>query len=70
VRSSLVVVLEPFVDDLASVFEAIEPVRVQTLIAEPTVEAFDEGVVDGLSRTAEMKIDSVGVRPTGRERSK
>src|SRR5262249_47600244 len=33
VRSALVVVLEPFVDDLARVLESVEPVRVQTLIS-------------------------------------
>src|SRR5882724_5419290 len=45
------------------VLETVEPVGVQTLIAESAVEALDEGVVDRLSRTAEMKIDSVGVSP-------
>lgn len=62
-RSLFVVVRQPFADDLTSVLEAVEPVRVETLVSEPAVEALDEGVVDRLPGTAEEKLHAVGVRP-------
>ena len=59
----LVVVDEPLADDLASVLESVEPVRVETLVAQPSVEALNERVVDGLAWSTEVERDAVGVRP-------
>ena len=36
---------------------------VQTLVAQLPVEAFNEGIVDGLSRTNEIEAHGMGVRP-------
>ena len=48
--TSLVVLDHPPVGGLAKVFDAQEQVRIENLLAERPVEAFDVGVLVGLSR--------------------
>lgn len=45
----VVAVLPPVLDQLPRVAQADEPLPVQALVAEATIEAFDEGVLDLLS---------------------
>ena len=45
----LIVVLPPGLDGVPGITEAKEPMAVQTLVAESSVEALDEGVLDRLS---------------------
>ena len=46
VRSGLVEVRPPSLDPAPRVVQRQEPVRIQTFIAQPTIEAFEEGVVN------------------------
>lgn len=50
------VVLEsPALDDGSSVRHADEPMLIQTLVAQPAVEAFNVGIVDRLPNPAEFR---------------
>jgi hypothetical protein len=51
VRTNLVIVSTPSLAFLACLFEALEPVRVQALGSELTVEAFDERIVGRFARS-------------------
>ena len=55
VRSDLVVVSTPSLAFLARLVEAEEPAGVQALGAELAVQAFDEGIVGRLARSAEVE---------------
>src|SRR5215216_1938683 len=59
----LIVVPPKRIDLLLRVLERREPVHVQTLLSEPTVEGFDRGVVGRFAATTEVQDDAVGVRP-------
>jgi hypothetical protein len=48
-------VVTPRGDHFSRVFEAVKPVRVEAFVSEPVVEALDEGVVDGPTRSTEVK---------------
>jgi len=63
VRSGLVEVRPPRLDLAPGVVQRQEPVRVQAFVAQPAIEAFDEGVVGRLSRPAEVQRDAVDVGP-------
>jgi hypothetical protein len=58
VRSHFVVIPAPILKRLARVVKALEPLRVQTLVAKAAVERFDVGIVNGLSGTDEVHIDT------------
>lgn len=59
----LVEVRPPRLDLAPGVVQRQEPVRVQAFIAQPAIEAFDEGIVGGLSRPAEVQRNAVDVGP-------
>jgi len=54
----LVVVLDPVLNHCPRVIERREPVRIEALVAKPSVEGPDERVVDGLSGTTEVQLDA------------
>jgi hypothetical protein len=58
-----VTVLAPSFDLALGVVKGKEPVSVQTLIAKPSVEGFDQGIVGWFSRTAEVERDLMQVGP-------
>ena len=62
-RTQDVVVLPPFFDDLPSFRKTREEVRVQALVAEAPVEAFDETVVRQFAGADELQFDPVFMRP-------
>jgi hypothetical protein len=57
------VVLAPRFHDAAGVDDAQEPVLVEALVAQPTVEALAVGILDRLARIDEVQGDRVLVRP-------
>lgn len=61
-RSDLIEVRPPRLD-LAGVVQRQDPVHGEAFIAQPTVEAFHEGIVGRLSRSAEVQHDTVYVGP-------
>jgi hypothetical protein len=63
VRAALVVVLPPGLDLGPGVCQGQEPVRVQALIAKPSIERLHEGVVGRLARAAEVQRDGVLIGP-------
>ncbi|MNT85395.1 hypothetical protein D3C72_2255570 [compost metagenome] len=62
-RTSFVVVVPPFLDEIASVPQALELVVIEALVPKLPVEAFDEGVLDRLPRRNEPQADLVVVGP-------
>ena len=62
-RSDGVVVLLPISQDRAGVSERAEQCLVQQLIAEPAVEALNEGVLRGLARRDVVPFDLGLLRP-------
>src|SRR5574343_434880 len=64
VRPHLVVVGPPACDLVARLFQALEPVLVQALVAELAVEALDIGVLRGLAGLVEDVAHSLGLRPS------
>jgi hypothetical protein len=58
-----IVVHAPGLDDCARLGQAEKPVLIETLVAEPAIEAFDVGVLVRLARVDEMQPNTVGVRP-------
>src|SRR5665647_2332013 len=58
-----VVVSAPILQFCPGVVKGEEPVRVQTLRAETSVEGFDEGIVSRLARPAEVERDAIDVGP-------
>lgn len=61
--STFVVVGPPSFHLLHCVLQSQEPVFVQALDAEPTVERFNQGIIHWLSRAAEVELHAVGVSP-------
>lgn len=62
-RSNTIVIDPPGFDFCFCIPQISEPVFVQTLIPELSVEALDEGVLDGFPRADEMKCDSSLIGP-------
>ena len=62
-RSHIVVVLAPKFDLCAGVVKIQEPMLVQAFKADTSVEAFDEGIVSGFARSAEVHDDTVRIGP-------
>ena len=62
-RTHLVVVGSPGLDERLGVEKAREPVAVQALVAELPVEALDVRVLHRLARSNEVKLDLPLVRP-------
>ena len=62
-RSGLVEVRPPRLDLAPGVVQRQGPVRVQAFIAQPAIEAFNKGVVGGLSRPAKVQRDAVDIGP-------
>src|SRR3989304_115382 len=58
-----IVIDPPPLDDPPRVGQAEEPVLVQALVAQPAVEALDEGVLHGLARLDEAQRDPLLVGP-------
>lgn len=58
-RSVVVLIFTPAVDDATHLPWAVEPVLRQALISESTVEALDIGVLHGLTRLDEAQLDAV-----------
>src|SRR5215469_17475608 len=54
-RSLLVVILPPVFDFSARIAQTCEPVRVQTFISKPTIEALRVSVLDRLARLDELQ---------------
>ena len=62
-RPALVVVLTPSRDQDTSFGQRRKPMVIETLIPEASVEAFDEGVLGGLTRLDVVEVDAVVLRP-------
>lgn len=62
-RSTLVVVQPPASDQELGADQTSEPVDIEVLTANATVEALDEGVLDRLTRADELQMDVVVVHP-------
>lgn len=62
-RPILVVVSEPNLHLFGRVGKRQEPVLVQALGPEPSVEDLDEGVVGGLAGPREVQSDALGIGP-------
>jgi len=58
-----VAVLLPLRDDVASLGQRPEPMRVEALVAKATVEALGECVLRGLAGQNELDVDAVARRP-------
>src|SRR6266851_5502062 len=65
-RTDVIVVVPPGLDDLARLGESQEHVLVQALVAQPTVEAFDEHVLHRLASRAARRDRSCGLTPDAR----
>jgi hypothetical protein len=55
-RSFVVVVTTPVVDDPTSIGEICEPVLVQAAVAECAIETLDEGILRWLPRLDEVQL--------------
>ncbi len=62
-RSHLVIVNPPVLDDLLSFGDIAEPMFIQAFISELSVEAFDTPVLLGLSRLDKIEWNAVFIRP-------
>ena len=60
----MIVILPPSLEDTLRFDHRREHVRVQALVAQPPVETFDEGMVDGLAGANELEADVVRVAAT------
>ncbi len=58
-----VVILAPQGDDLPGLGQGLEPVLVEAFVPEPAVEAFDIGVLGGLSRLDQDVLDASCLQP-------
>ena len=65
-RALGVVIEPPGLDDAAGIVKVAEPVLVEALVPEPTVEGFDEGVLLRFARFDEGQLDTYleGLRDT------
>ena len=64
VRTQLVVMLAPGPDLATRVKQIAKPTHVQALLAQPSVEAFDIGVLDGLARPDVQQLDATLQSPS------
>ena len=62
-RSHIIVVLAPKFDLCAGVVKIQEPMLVQAFKSNTSVEAFDEGIVSGFARSAEVHDDTIHIGP-------
>ncbi len=58
-----VVMTTPLIDLLAGMTDGLEPVRVQTVVAQFAVEGFHKGVLNRLARLDEPQPDAGALRP-------
>ena len=58
-----VVINSPSLDEFFRIFEIDEPVLIEALVAHRPVEAFNEGVLDRLTRLDELLFDAMLVGP-------
>jgi len=65
VRPDFVVAIEPFGRDLADLVERVGQVGAQHFLAVGPVEALDVGVLIGLARLDEAKLDVLVLAPIG-----
>ena len=70
----LIIVCPPALDDIPRVFQADEPVFVQTLIPQSADEALSIGIFSRLSRPDEIQLHTIAISPliqdfTGKLRS-
>ena len=65
-RPDRVVMLAPSLNDLASVMEIREPVRIQTGITELAVEALKKRILCGFAGLNEMQRHAAALRPQER----
>jgi len=63
VRSRFIVIPAPSLKRLARIVKALEPLRVQTLAREATVERLDVDIVDGFTGADEVHTDTTEVGP-------
>ena len=63
VRTTLILFPSPGFEELSSILQIAEPVGVEALRAEGSVERFAEGVVGWLTRTREVALHFVLVDP-------
>lgn len=59
----LVVINSPSLDRLDGLWQVLEPVLVEALLPQPTVERLDEGVIGGLAGSTEVERHLVKVSP-------
>ena len=62
-RSVGVVVVPPFFDDLARLFEAGEQVLVEAFVAQAAVEAFDKAILHRFARCDVVPFDATLLLP-------
>jgi hypothetical protein len=62
-RPEVVVLVTPFLDGLAGVFQVLEPMEIQTLIPEFAIETLDETVFDGPAWSNENQLHPIAVGP-------
>ncbi len=58
-RTLFIVIYPPVFNNPLRLGQCREPVQVQTLFAEPTVEAFDIGILGRFSRINEVKLHTM-----------
>ena len=63
VWSHIVVMAAPKFNLCPSVVKVQEPMLVEAFEPDPGIEAFDEGVVGGLTGTAEVQNNAIGINP-------
>ncbi len=63
VWSGEVIVDPPGLDDLSGFGQPVEQVLIETLVAQPAIEAFDEGVLGGFARRDVMPFDAPVMGP-------
>jgi hypothetical protein len=62
-RPDFIVFLSPRLDDRLGFLQRQKPMLVQTFIAEFSVEAFAECILDRLARINEMQLHLMSIRP-------
>jgi len=60
-RTIVIVMFSPLVDPFLGILQAQEPMLVETLLPERPIKRFDERIICGLSRTAEVELNAVEV---------
>lgn len=58
-----IVVDAPCLDDLAGLRQSVEQIFVETFVAQPSIEALDEGVLGGLTRGNVVPFDTTVLGP-------